>query len=153
MTRNLTWGTDRTSKPLSVPCSTFFSCPTNVARTASPIPAYARSFMAFPWKNPIPLSTQSVAVVCPTTCRTMNAPSVIGKVLRRKLRKIHVPIKQHRENFTCEEFQEFRTFFMTCTCGWRTPIKIMEGRFLSYYLQNLWESHSNILRRKESQTW
>jgi hypothetical protein len=71
----------------------------------------------------------------------MNALNVIGKVLDQNLEKLHVQTKKHLGDFSCEEFEEFRTFYMTCICGWRTPVKIMEGGFRSYYLHNLWEAH------------
>ena len=71
----------------------------------------------------------------------MNALSVVGKVQERNLEGHQVQNKKHWGDFTCEEFQEFRTFFMTCTCGWKTPVKIVEGSFRGYYLQNLWEMH------------
>ena len=75
------------------------------------------------------------------TCRNMNALNAIGKVQERKLERHHVRTKQHWGDFACEEFEEFRTFYMTCICGWKTPVKIMDGGFHTYYLRYLWEAH------------
>ena len=82
-----------------------------------------------------------MAAASSTICRNMNVLNAIGKVLDQNLGKLRVQTKNHWGDFTCEEFQEFRTFYMTCICGWRTPVKIMEGGFRSYYLHNLWEAH------------
>ena len=72
----------------------------------------------------------------------MNALSVAGKVLKQKLGKLYVQSKKHWGDFTCEEFADFRTFYMTCTCGWKAPVKIIEGGFRTYYVHNLWEAHA-----------
>jgi hypothetical protein len=79
--RNLNRGTDRTRKPLSVPRPIFSPCPPNVAHSASLRHPYAQSSTACLWKNPIPLSTQSVAACSLTTCQNMNALNATGKVL------------------------------------------------------------------------
>ena len=71
----------------------------------------------------------------------MSALIAVGKVQVRNLGMLHVQSKKHWGDFTCEEFEEFRTFYMSCICGWRTPVKIMEGGFRTYYLHNLWEAH------------
>jgi hypothetical protein len=49
--------------------------------------------------------------------------------------------EKHWGGFTWEEFEEFYTFYVTCICGWKVPVKITEGHFRSYYLHNLWETH------------
>jgi hypothetical protein len=76
----------------------------------------------------------------------MNVLIAVGRVLDQNLEKVHVQIKKHWGDFSCEEFEEFRTFYMTCTCGWRTPVKIMQGRFRAYYLRNLWNEHVDTAR-------
>lgn len=119
----------------------FFPCPPNVALTALQIQAYAQSSTACPVKNPIPLSTQSVAAWSLMTCRNTNALIAVGKVLERNLEKLHVRTKQHWVGFHWEEFQEFRTFFLTCSCGWKAPVRVMNDGFNAYFLHNLWEVH------------
>jgi hypothetical protein len=47
----------------------------------------------------------------------------------------------HQGDFTCVEEGSFRTFYMTCLCGWKAPVKILSGRFSAYYLENIWISH------------
>ena len=78
------------------------------------------------------------------TCRSMNALNVVGKVLEQNSGKLYVQSKKHWGDFTCEEFEEFRTFYMSCICGWKAPVKIMEGEFRTYYLHNLWEAHVGL---------
>ena len=48
---------------------------------------------------------------------------------------------RHQGDFACVEEGAFRTFYMTCLCGWSCPIKMVSGGFNSYYLQNIWLSH------------
>lgn len=126
---------------MSVPRCIFFTCPLNVAHTALQIQAYAQSSTACPVKNPIPLSTQSVAAASLMTCRDLNVLSVGGKVLEQKLERHHVRTEGHWVGFHWEEFQAFRTFFLTCSCGWKAPVKVMHDGFYAYFLHNLWESH------------
>lgn len=71
----------------------------------------------------------------------MNALSADGKVLERNLDRHHVRTKQHWVGFHWEEFQEFRTFFLTCTCGWKVPVRVMNDGFNAYFLHNLLENH------------
>jgi hypothetical protein len=71
----------------------------------------------------------------------MNALIAVGRVLDQNSGKLHVQIKKHKGDFTCEEFEEFRTFYLTCECGWKKPVKFMESGFRAYYLHNLWEEH------------
>ena len=52
-----------------------------------------------------------------------------------------VETKEHLGDFTCVENGAFRTFYMTCKCGWSSPVKILAGGFSSYYLHNLWLGH------------
>jgi hypothetical protein len=59
--------------------------------------------MACPWKNPIPLSTQSVAAASLTICRTMNVLNVVGKVLDLNSEKLHVLSGQNDISFTTED--------------------------------------------------
>ncbi len=80
---------------MSVPRSIFSPCPPSVAQSASLKHPYAQSSMACPWKNPIPLSTQSVVVASLTICRNMNALNAVGKVLDPNLEKLHVRTKEH----------------------------------------------------------
>ena len=75
------------------------------------------------------------------TCRNMNALNAIGKVQERNLERHHVRTKQHFVGFHWEEFQEFRTFFLTCSCGWKTPVRVMDYGFNAYFLHNLLETH------------
>ena len=75
------------------------------------------------------------------TCRNMNASNAIGKVQERNLERHHVRTKQHLVGFHWEEYQEFRTFFLTCSCGWKTPVRVMEYGFNAYFLHNLLEVH------------
>ena len=126
---------------MSVPRCIFFTCPLNVAHTALQIQAYAQSSTACPVKNPILLSTQSVAAASQMTCRNMNVLSVVGKVLEQNLERHHMCTKEHWVGFHWEEFQAFRTFFLTCSCGWKTPVKVMHDGFNAYFLHNLWEVH------------
>jgi len=50
-------------------------------------------------------------------CLNTNALIAAGKVLERNLEKLHVRTKEHWIGFHWEEFQAFRTFYLTCTCG------------------------------------
>jgi hypothetical protein len=49
--------------------------------------------------------------------------------------------KEHVGDFTCIENGAFRTFYMTCKCGWSSPVKFLAGAFSSYCLHNMWLSH------------
>ena len=75
------------------------------------------------------------------TCRNMNVLVVVGKVLEQNLERHHVRTKEHWVGFHWEEFQAFRTFFLTCTCGWKAPVRVMNDGFNAYFLNNLWEVH------------
>ena len=75
------------------------------------------------------------------TCRSMDALNVAGKVQERNLERHHVRTKEHFVGFHWEEFQEFRTFFLTCSCGWKTPVRVMDYGFNAYFLHNLLETH------------
>ena len=75
------------------------------------------------------------------TCRNMSALSAVGKVLERNLERHHVRTKQHLVGFHWEEFQEFRTFYLTCSCGWKAPVRVMNDGFNAYFLHNLLETH------------
>ncbi len=88
---------------MSVTLSIFSPCPPNVAQNASLKHPYAQSSMACPWKNPIPLSTQSVAAASLTICRTMNVLNVVGKVLDLNSEKLHVLSGQNDISFTTED--------------------------------------------------
>lgn len=48
---------------------------------------------------------------------------------------------RHQGDFACVEEGAFRTFYMTCLCGWSCPIKMVSGGINTYYLQNIWLSH------------
>jgi hypothetical protein len=71
----------------------------------------------------------------------MNALSVVGKVLDLNLEKLHVLTKEHWVGFHWEEFQAFRTFYLTCTCGWKAPVRVFNDGFNAYFLQNMLETH------------
>ena len=71
----------------------------------------------------------------------MNALSVVGKVPDQNLEKLHVRTKEHGVGFHWEEFQSFRTFYLTCTCGWKAPVRVFNDGFNAYFLHNLWEVH------------
>ena len=73
----------------------------------------------------------------------MNALSAVGRVLDLNLEKLHVRTKEHLVGFHWEEFQEFRTFFLTCSCGWKAPVRVMNDGFNAYFLHNLLEVHIN----------
>ena len=88
---------------MSVPRSIFSPCPPNVAQSASLKHPYAQSSTACLWKNPIPLSTQSVAAASLTICRTMNVLNVVGKVLDLNSEKLHVLSGQNDVSFTTED--------------------------------------------------
>ena len=74
-------------------------------------------------------------------CRNMSALNVDGKVLERNLERHQVRTKEHLVGLHWEEFQEFRTFFLTCSCGWKTPVRVMHDGFNAYFLHNLLETH------------
>ena len=97
--------------------------------------------MACPWANLTTPSTHSVAAASLTICLNMNALSVVGNVLDQNLEKLRLRTKEHWVGFHWEEFQEFRTFFLTCSCGWKTPVKVMNDGFNAYFLHNLLETH------------
>ena len=110
--------TDRVSTDsLSVPLSIFSPCPPNVAQSASLKHPYAQSSTACLWKNPIPLSTQSVAAASLTKCLNMSALNVGGRVLDLNSEKLHVRTKEHWVGFQWEEFQAFRTFLVSLLQG------------------------------------
>ena len=88
---------------MSVPRSIFSPCPPNVAQSASLKHPYAQSSTACLWKNPIPLSTQSVAAASLTICRTMNVLNVVGKVLDLNSENLHVLSGQNDVSFTTED--------------------------------------------------
>ena len=71
----------------------------------------------------------------------MNVLNAIGKVQEQNLARHHVRTKQHLVGFHWEEFQEFRTFFLTCSCGWKAPVRVMNDGFNAYFLHNLLEVH------------
>ena len=48
---------------------------------------------------------------------------------------------EHEGDFTCVENGAFRTFYMTCLCGWSSAVKVLTGGFSSYYLHNMWLLH------------
>ena len=98
--------------------------------------------MACLWKNLITPSTHSVAAASLTICLNMNALSVVGRVLDQNLEKHHVRTKEHWVGFHWEEYQAFRTFFLTCSCGWKAPVTVMNDGFNAYFLHHLWEVHT-----------
>ena len=71
----------------------------------------------------------------------MNVLSVGGKAREQNLERHHVHIKAHLVGFHWEEFQDFRTFFLTCSCGWEAPVKVMHDGFYAYLLHYMWETH------------
>jgi hypothetical protein len=71
----------------------------------------------------------------------MHALNADGKVLDLNLEKLHVRTKEHWIGFHWEGFQVFRTFYLTCSCGWKAPVKVMSDGFNAYFLHNLWEVH------------
>ncbi len=71
----------------------------------------------------------------------MNALNVAGKVQERNLERHHVRTKEHLVGFHWEEFQEFRTFFLTCSCGWKAPVRVFNYGFNAYFLHNMLETH------------
>ena len=97
--------------------------------------------MACLWENLITRSTHSVAAASLTICLNMNALIAIGKVPDQNLEKLHVRTKEHWVGFHWEEFQAFRTFYLTCSCGWKAPVTVMNDGFNAYFLYHLWEVH------------
>ena len=97
--------------------------------------------MACLWKNLITQSTHSVAAASLTICLDMNALNAVGRVLDQKLGNLHVRSKEHWVGFHWEEYQAFRTFYLTCSCGWKAPVKVMNDGFNAYFLHNLLETH------------
>ena len=87
----------------------------------------------------MPLSTESVAAASLMTCRNMSKLSVVGRVLEQNLERHHVHTKENRVRFHWEEFQAFLTFYLTCGCGWKAPIKVMDDAFNAFFLHNLWD--------------
>jgi hypothetical protein len=77
-------------------------------------------------------------------CLNTNALNAIGKVLDLNLEKLHVRTKQHLVGFHWEEFQAFRTFYLTCSCGWKAPVTVMNDGFNAYFLRHLWEAHVGV---------
>jgi hypothetical protein len=71
----------------------------------------------------------------------MNALIAVGKVLDLNLEKFHVRTKQHLVGFHWEEFQAFRTFYLTCSCGWKAPVRVFNDGFNAYFLHHLLETH------------
>ena len=71
----------------------------------------------------------------------MNALIAIGKVLDQNSEKLHVRTKEHWLGFHWEEFQAFRTFYLTCTCGWKAPVRVFNDGFNAYFLHNMLETH------------
>ena len=82
-----------------------------------------------------------MAAVSLTICLNMNALNVGGKVLKLNLEKPHVRAKEHLVGFHWEEFQAFRTFYLTCTCGWKAPVRVFNDGFNAYFLHNMLETH------------
>jgi hypothetical protein len=126
---------------MSVPLSIFSPCPPNVAQSAFLKQPYAQSSTACLWKNPIPLSTQSVVAASLTICLNMNASNAVGKVLDQNSEKLQVRTKEHLVGFHWEEFQAFRTFYLTCSCGWKAPVRVFNDGFNAYFLHNMLETH------------
>ncbi len=48
---------------------------------------------------------------------------------------------EHQGDFTCVEDGAFRTFYMTCSCGWSKPLKLNVIGLSSYFLNNIWLEH------------
>ena len=71
----------------------------------------------------------------------MNVSNAVGKVLDQNLERRHVRTKEHCFGFHWEEFQDFRTFFLTCSCGWKAPVKVMHDGFYAYLFHNMWDAH------------
>ena len=40
-----------------------------------------------------------------------------------------------------DELGHFRTFYMTCICGWKSELKIVNGTVDSYQFQEQWRKH------------
>ena len=71
----------------------------------------------------------------------MNALSVGGRVLDQNLEKLYVRTEEHWVGFHWEEFQVFRTFYLTCSCGWKVPVRVFNDGFNAYFLHSLFEGH------------
>jgi hypothetical protein len=48
---------------------------------------------------------------------------------------------EHYVDVDCIEVGDFRTFYMTCSCGWLSELKYFNNSFDSYYLQEKWRQH------------
>ena len=49
--------------------------------------------------------------------------------------------QKHRGDLDCEELGDFRTFFMTCICGWKSELKMINSAIDSYQFQEKWRQH------------
>jgi hypothetical protein len=49
--------------------------------------------------------------------------------------------KEHWGDLDCEELGDFRTFYMTCICGWKSELKMINSSVDSYQFQEKWRQH------------
>ena len=50
--------------------------------------------------------------------------------------------QSHWGDLDCKELGDFRTFYMTCICGWKSELKMMNDSVDSYYFQEKWRIHN-----------
>ena len=50
-------------------------------------------------------------------------------------------VSNHWGDLDCEELGDFRTFYMTCICGWKSELKMINGTVDSYQFQEKWRQH------------
>lgn len=48
----------------------------------------------------------------------------------------------HLGDLDCEELGDFRTFYMTCICGWKSELKMINSTVDSYQFQEKWRQHT-----------
>ena len=51
-------------------------------------------------------------------------------------------LDSHWGDLDCEELGDFRTFFMTCSCGWKSELKMINNNVDSYQFQEKWRQHT-----------
>ena len=54
-------------------------------------------------------------------------------------------VSSHWGNLDCEELGDFRTFYMTCICGWKSELRMIYNTIDSYQFQEKWRQHKQLL--------
>lgn len=50
-------------------------------------------------------------------------------------------LKKHFGDLICDEKGDFRTFYMTCICGWKSELRMINESVDSYQFQEKWRAH------------